>query len=211
MILILLIFPFILSAQSFEGELKFSIELKGKGADQLNGMAPSYTKVIVKNKNTRVKQDGMSGMLLGDFLSIDGDENTYVVNDNSKTIYKFPASKMKSDNNEKPTVTLEKGKHKILSYDCKKYKVVLGETTIYVWATEDISISNYEGRIAYEGVKGFIVKQELPIKQGGLSITMTTTLTSMENKTVEDSNFELPKDYKVVEDMPDILKMQMKQ
>jgi len=88
-----------------------------------------------------------------------------------------------------------------------------GETsTSFIWASKDLSIkfpkSAAQGSLAaFEGIDGFPVKIEQDINQMGMSFSMTILLNEAKEATVADAEFTVPKDYSVVEGMPDMGKM----
>lgn len=204
--------PMALSAQSFEGVIKFSMEYSGDNAAQLKQMAPSANIVTIKGNNAKVVMEGgVMAPMVGDVINKGDEKTTYFVQSSSKTVYKVKSDENKKDDDSKDvTVTKEKSTAKILGYTCQKYKVVTKNGTNYVWATTDIDLGkvDFRGKVSYKGVEGMIMKQEMNISQDGQSITITMTAVQLEKKSVNDSEFVIPSDYAVKEDLPMILKMQ---
>jgi len=204
--------PIALSAQTFEGVIKFSMEYSGDNAAQLKQMAPSANIVTIKGNNAKVVMEGgVMGPMVGDVVS-KGDENTtYFVQSASKTVYKVKSDEVKKDDGGSDVVvTKEKSTAKILGYTCQKYKVVTKNGTNYVWATKDVELGkvDFRGKVTYKGVEGMVMKQEMNVTQDGQSMTIIMTMIQLDKKTVSDSEFTIPADYTVKEDLPMILKMQ---
>ncbi len=204
--------PLAIGAQTFEGVIKFSMEYKGDNAAQLTQMAPAANVITIKGNNAKVVMEGgvMSSMI-GDVVNKGDEKTTYFVQAASKTVYKVKSDENKKDDDDKDvTVTKEKSTAKILGYTCQKYKVVTKNGTNYVWATKDVDLGgvDYRGKVTYKGVEGMIMKQEMNISQDGQSMTIIMTAIQLEKKSVNDSEFTIPSDYTVKEDLPMILKMQ---
>ncbi len=210
---IALIFPALLTAQGFEGVIKFSMEYKGDQADQMNMAAPKANIITIKGNKTKVVMEGgMMSAMLGDMINIGDEKTTYFVQASAKTVYKVKSEELKGDKDkEDPKVTKESSTATILGYKCQKYKVITSNGTNYVWATKDIDLGNadYRGKVTYKGVEGMIMKQEMNIDQNGTKMTVIMTMVQYEKKTVSDSEFTIPSDYTVKEEMPALLKMQM--
>jgi hypothetical protein len=86
----------------------------------------------------------------------------------------------------------------------------------YIWAAEDINIKRPDmkssfgpSQYMYEGVKGFPLKMEMNLNQGGMVMKMTMTAVNVNLGSVDAKEFQIPSDYKVEEGLPAILKMQM--
>ncbi len=208
--------PLVLTAQSFEGVIKFSLEYKGDNAAQLTQMAPSANIVTIKGNNAKVVMEGgMLGAMIGDVINKGDEKTTYFVQASEKTVYKVKSEEAnKKDNDDADVkVTKESSTAKILGYTCQKYKVVTKNGTNYVWATKDISMANvdYRGKVTYKGVEGMIMKQEMNMTQDGQSMTIVMTVIQLDKKSVNDSEFTFPSDYTVKEELPMILKMQQGQ
>lgn len=213
LIAVALLFPALLSAQGFEGVIKFSMEYKGDNADQMAMAAPKTNIITIKGSNTKVVMEGgMMAAMLGDMINIGSEKTTYFVQAAAKTVYKVKSEELSGDKDkEDPKVTKENSTATILGYKCQKYKVETTSGTNYVWATKDIDIGNadYRGKVSYKGVEGMIMKQEMNINQDGQKMTVIMTMIQFEKKTVSDSEFTIPSDYTVKEEMPAIMKMQM--
>lgn len=209
---VVLLSPMFLSAQSFEGVIKFSMEYKGDQVEMIKAMAPSGNTITVKGKNTKVVMEG-GGMkaMIGDVISKGDEKTTYFVQADNKTVYKVKSEELKSDKEEDAKVTKENSTATILGYKCQKYKVVTAKGTNYVWATTDINVgdADYKGKVMYKGIEGVAMKFEMNISEQGVSYTVTSTMVSFDKKTVSDSEFSIPSDYTVKEELPMIIKMQM--
>src|SRR5687767_13114288 len=130
--------PLVLSAQSFEGVIRFSMEYKGDNAAQLTQMAPSANVVTIKGNNAKVVMEGgMMASMIGDVVNKGDEKTTYFIQSSSKTVYKVKSEEAdKGDDGSDAVVTKENSTAKILGYTCQKYKVVTKSGTNYVWATK---------------------------------------------------------------------------
>lgn len=213
-IAIALICPVFLSAQNFEGVIKFSMEYKGTNADMIKSQAPSSHVVTIKGNNSKVVMEGgIMGAMIGDIINKGDEKNTYFVQSSQKTVYKTKSDEVKDNKfDDDATVTKENSTATILGYKCQKYKVVTKSGTNYVWATTEINVgtANYKGKISYKGIDGIMMKQEINISdKEASSYTVTMTMVAIDKKTVSDSEFTIPADYTVTEGIPPLLKMQM--
>jgi hypothetical protein len=207
--------PLMLSAQNFEGVIKFSMEYKGDNAAQLTQMAPSANVVTIKGNNAKVVMEGgMMASMVGDVINKGDEKTTYFVQASSKTVYKVKSEEAdKNKGEDDAVVTKENGTAKILGYTCQKYKVVTKSGTNYVWASKDVNMGNadFRGKVQYKGVEGMVLKQEMNVSQEGQNMTIIMTCVQLDKKTVNDSEFAIPADYTVKEELPMILKMQQGQ
>lgn len=204
--------PAFLFAQNFEGVIKFTMEYKGDQAAMLAKTLPSANVITLKGSNSKVVMEGgiMSAMI-GDVVSKGDEKTTYFIQSAQKTVYKVKSDELKSDKDDGATVTKESSTATILGYKCQKYKVVTEKGTNYVWATKEINVSSadFRGKISYKGIDGVIMKQELNITDKGVTYTIIMTMVAFDTKAVNDSEFTIPADYTVKEEMPEIIKMQM--
>ena len=204
--------PLFLIAQNFEGVIKFSMEYKGDQAAMLAKTLPTSNLITLKGNNSKVVMEGgiMSAMI-GDVISKGDEKTTYFIQSAQKTVYKVKSDELKSDKEDNATVTKESGTASILGYKCTKYKVVTDNGTNYVWATKDINVgsADFRGKVTYKGVEGVIMKQEMNITDKGVTYTIIMTMVAFDQKTVSDSEFAIPSDYTLKEEMPEIIKMQM--
>lgn len=203
--------PLVLSAQNFEGVIKFSMEYKGDNSAQLTQMAPSANIVTIKGNNAKVVMEGgMMASMIGDVVNKGDEKTTYFVQASSKTVYKVKSEEAKKDDGgDDAVVTKESSTAKILGYTCQKYKVVTKNGTNYVWATKDVIMGNadYRGKVTYKGVEGMVLKQEMNMTQEGQTMQIIMTCVQIDKKSVNDSEFAIPSDYTVKEELPMILKM----
>ncbi len=205
-----LLFPALISAQSFEGVIKFSMDYTGDQAAMIKSQAPTANIITIKGNNSKVvSEGGMMGAMVGNIITKSDEKTTYFVNDAQKSVYKAKSSELDKKENEDVTATKQSGTATILGYKCTKYKVVMGGKDNYVWATTDIAVGDYSGKVAYKGVEGVILKQELNVEEQGMKFTIIMTCVQFEKKTISDSEFTIPSTYTVTEGIPPIMKMQM--
>lgn len=210
-----LLSPVFISAQGFEGVIKYSMEYKGDQAAMLQKTAPSANIITIKGNNTKVVMEGgIYGTMLGDIINKGDEKNTYFVLASQKTVYKVKSDEVKEDDksDDDVTVTKESSTATILGYKCQKYKVVTKQGTNYVWATKDIDVgkADFKGKVMYKGVEGMVMKQEMNMTQDGMTFTVTMTMIGFDKKSVNDSEFSIPADYTVKEEVPPLMKMGMK-
>lgn len=210
-----LVAPIILTAQGFEGVIKFSMDYKGDQADLVKQQMPSSTTITIKGNNTKVvTTGGVMASMIGDVVNKGDEKTSYFIQAANKTVYKVKNDELKSDkkdDSDGPKVTKENSTAKILGYTCQKYKVETKSGINYVWATKDIDIGNVEfrGKVSYKGVEGVVMKQEMNITDQGMTFIITMTMVSFDKKSISDSEFAIPAEYTVKEEVPGLLKMQM--
>lgn len=210
------------NAQNFEGTLKYTISMSGIDATQKAMLPTGYT-ITIKGVNSKfVTEGGMMGSMLGDIISRGDEKVTYLVNHTTKV-----ANKLKNEENKnegkKPDVkvTKENSTAKILGYDCQKYKVTSkdesgAEQIIYLWAAKDLQLGGSHnssspvggvGQFVFDGVEGFPLKMEITNKMQGTEIKTVLTATKIDLSKVDESAVSVPKDYKIEEGLPELLKM----
>lgn len=205
----------IVSAQNFEGVLKYDIKYEGEMVQQFAAMMPNSYTLKLKGDNSRFAiQGGMFSSFMGDIIT-NAKGVSYMLMPSEKIAYKI------SDGTEEETkddkldykVTNTGISETIKGYKCNKYKIVIeGENgedvTTYLWASKDLDVklpngSSKQNAIrAYQGVEGFPVKIEQNMNQMGISFTMTILLNEAKPVAIAESEFKLPTDYKVQDGMP---------
>lgn len=197
-------------AQSFQGQIKYKIEMKGENAALMSMMSPNGLEISISGNNSLIKMKG--GMVpTGDIISKE-DGNTYMVMHNKKTAFLMPKEDKETDDaaDMKPTVE-EKGTETVNGYKCTKYLVKFpkkdnNEVYQYMWCTKDIKVATPKGAgksAAYfiEEIDGFPVKIDQYIKatMQGQTINMNQELTleSISEEKPADELFEIPKKYKI--------------
>lgn len=220
----ILLSAFALQAQDFEGTLKYSIAMSGPGIDATQkAMLPTGYTITMKGVNSKfVTEGGMMASMLGDIISRGDEKATYMVNHTTKVANKLK-DEDKKEEDKKPNfkVTKENSTAKILGYDCQKYKVTSKdesgeEQVIYLWAAKDLKLGTSHkskspvsgvGQFVFDGVEGFPLKMEISNKMQGTEIKTVITATKIDLSKVNDADVSVPKDYKIEEGLPEILKM----
>jgi len=203
--------PVLLSAQNFEGVIKYGWTCSDS---KVASMMPTTSIITIKGTNAKVVMEGgMMASMMGEMISIGSEKATYFLIASEKTAYKVKTDEVNTKKNDDAVVTKENSTAVILGYKCQKYKVVTKSSTIYVWATTEIDLSNvdYKGKLGYKGVEGMIMKHEMNVVDNGKTYVMTMTMTAYEKKTISDSVFKIPSDYTVKEEMPGMMKFQKDQ
>ncbi len=213
---------FSLFAQDFEGSIKYNIAMTGPGMDAQKGMLPTAYNITVKGNNSKfVMEGGMLSSLMGDIIYRGDEKASYMVNHTTKTANRLKKEENNDEKKPDVKVTKESGTAKILGYDCQKYKVVSkdesgAEQTVFLWAAKDIKINSANksktpggglGQFMFDGVEGFPLKMEIKAKVQGSEILTTVTATKVDLSKVSDAAISVPKDYKIEEGLPEILKM----
>ncbi len=205
---IFLVFTWSLYAQGFEGIIEYKIEVKGAMAEAMKGMMPTKSTMYVKGDKVKfVTEGGAITALGGANQYIVKDNKMYMINSVNKTAQVMDlnqAEQMQKEQEDKVKVTPLNEWETIAGYKCRKYKAVIkhptmGEIVQWVWATPDIQLK-LSGEAAkhinqMKGVDGVVLKtiQEMP----AMGITSITEATKVTKKSLDDSIFEIPKDYKV--------------
>ncbi len=203
-----------LSAQNFEGVLKYDLKYEGEMVQQFAAMMPNSYTLKLKGDNSRFAiQGGMVSSFMGDIIT-NAKGISYMLMPSEKTAYKISDGTEDTKNDKVDYKVTNTGiSETIKGYKCNKYKIVIksenGEdVTTYLWASKDLEVklpnsSSRQNAIrAYEGVEGFPVKIEQNMNQMGISFTMTIMLNEAKPVAVADSEFKLPADYKVQDGMP---------
>ena len=187
-------------------QMKAQIEQMLKMADggSLNSLMPERMILKVKDHNTLSSMEGgmMSNMQI---LSLKNNNTSYQINRESKTYTVMSLDGMDSVKDVKITKTSETVK--IMNYPCTKY---IAESTIQgqpvqqiFWATTAIkgldlkslaqyNMGNNEQAMFYKKIEGIPLKIEIKQPQFG----MTIEVISVERKSLPDSDFAIPKDFK---------------
>ena len=190
------------SAQSFEGQINYSIEIKGEYAAMLSGMLPNSIDVYASGKDFLIRKNG--GMKPAPDVLTKGDEKAaYILMHNKKTAYKISDNDKKK---EKPTIE-NKGEETVNGYKCTKYLVKFpkdekAEVYQYMWYTKDIKIAQPKGsELFISDMEGFPVKidQYATVSQMGTTMTINQemVLTKITETKPSASLFEVPKKYKI--------------
>jgi len=197
-----------IAQEYFEGELTYTIELSGEGADEMAAFMPESYSYTVKGSNLKfVMKGGLTAAFMGDFIFNGESNKTYMVNHNLQVAYDIPADENEMDTiSPKATVSKENEIFDILGYQCQKYKVVTQseegeEITQYLWTTDKIKFENIKkanqlggnGSMAIDGVDGMPLKIVSEIS----GFTMVMTAKSINKSTVDPESFKIPSNYQI--------------
>ena len=191
----------------FQGTMKYDFKFMGEGIEAYEAMLPTGMEINVLKQDvlTEIK-GGMVAMMMGRTLSKAKKGISYMIKDSEETIYVMVPKKMKKDDDGEeevePEITKEDETITIAGYECQKYKVVQGESTTYVWATDKFAMpKSPEGAASGGGGMGGMISmkglQGTPLKIMTVQQGMTVTITASDiNMTAPaKSMFKLPKGY----------------
>lgn len=193
---------FVSQAQSFEGQINYSIEVKGENAAMLSGMMPNSVDVYSSGKNVLIRKNG--GMMPSPDVLTRGDEKkTYILMHNKKKAYVISEG---DKTKEKPTIE-NKGAETVDGHKCIKYLVKFPKSDKadiyqYMWYTKDINVAQPKGSEFFVSeIEGFPVKVDQYLTVTQMGTTMTINQEMVLKKITEGKQdatlFEVPKKYKV--------------
>lgn len=200
--------------KSFEGVIKYDIQIDGDNADVLKGFLPNSYVFYISNNDLRVKiNGGLMANYMNDMLYISEKETTYSLNADQKTAYRFTDKTQDTADSimeiSEKEVTKTNETETILNYECTKYKVaqtVNGtEVVEYVWITDKIKTvkNNLDSpamqNIGIKGVDGTALKSCSTVQQNDIKFNMTIIAVSVDEKPLEKTLFQLPDEYEVKE------------
>lgn len=193
--------------KAFEGNIKYSIELSGEGADETAAFMPEYYVFVVKGQKLKFKMEGgMMADMMGEII-VDGEHiKSWMVKHSEKVAYILP---IEGDKEEPvaPEIYKEDEVINIVGLKCQKYKVISdagdgAKTTQYLWVTDKYQFDEYgkngklnTGGIFQKDIKGIPLK----IMSETNGITMIMTATEFDKTKVPDSEFEVPENYEISE------------
>lgn len=203
---------------SFEGKIIYSIKVLGENADQMAAFMPENYEFAFKGTNLKFKMNGgMTAAMMGDFIVDGAKETAYMVKHNEQTAYLMPTEEEgETAETPAPKVTKEDETITIAGYECQKYSVVADmgngqETTQYMWVTKDIKVEKPKnskkmsggGSLFTEGIEGFPLK----VMSETMGMTMIMTATTVDESTIDISEFAIPDNYEIKEFDPNSLFM----
>ncbi len=196
---------------TFEGNLNFNVTFAGGEEEdraQVTKMVPESYKIYIKGNQTKVNmRGGLIGMMMGEVV-IDGSMGRgYVISHLNNTAYEInPDPNLKE--RSPPKIIDEKETTTIAGYECKKFKVIRynpsGTMIQYMWVTNIIHMD-------LDSTLGGVLKDSMPFWTDGLSgfplkitttfpgspLTMTMTVTQVNQQSVDPSIFAVPAGYKI--------------
>lgn len=194
------------SAQNFTGTITYDFKVTGPMADQVKGMMQEKQIIKIKGNNMRQSmKGGMMAQMMGDIIFLGDKKEAYILQASEKKALKIATDEAK-DEGAKPKVTKLNEVVDIAGYKCQKYSIEIeneqlgGTLTEYVWATKDIQVSNpntglkSQNSITMEGVDGAVLK--MVTDMNGM-FTLTMIATQVQKGDIPDSEFTIPKDYKI--------------
>ena len=207
LIILALIIPFAIQAQSFEGKIVYSIAYKDLPAEmaQMSSMLPSNQVIWIKGNKSRFEQvmDQGSTIVITDATA----GSSTVLMDLMGTKYKLdiPKDEMEklATEQEVPEIKYVDGTREIAGYTCHKAEVNMvgfdGVATFYY--TEEIPPVKVQGMESLQ-LKGMFMAYEFSAN----GMTMNIEVTNIDKGSVADSKFRVPSGYT---EMPDEMKSMM--
>lgn len=193
---------------TFNGTVTFAVELKGDMVDMLKSIMPNKQIYYYSEGNFRMESVGGLSSGQGDVLFQAKTGKTYILNTMRKKAQEMTNDESDTAKETDVQVTETGETTDILGYKCHKYKVVIktkdGEMVQYIWATKELEpvkpkgASNIDAISAItDKIKGMPLKIEMEISQMGMSFSMITTATNIDNKKPSADLFVIPSDYTV--------------
>jgi len=173
------------------------------GGFKIENLMPSKMLLKIKGKKSLVTIPGIGNKTV---LNLENDES-YTIDNVSKTYTKNPLSPKKPTAEKKYTVTKTSETAKILDYNCTKYKVEYQENkknvVQYIWATTEFKNFDWSAlKHSYKGNSEYMLQIEgTPLKmtlQEG-TVTVELEIVKIQKETFEDKLFKIPTDYKLIE------------
>ena len=200
--------------ERFEGEINFSVEIKNDESGKMKSLAPeAYHFKIKKNRIIFTTEGGLSSSLFGGMI-FDGEKDEgYMLMKSSQLAYKMAKGK-ESKLAQKASqitsqVTATNEQEEILGYSCKKFIVESTEegktTTNQVWVCNDIKVDYPQTLIESTPEMFFGAFEGFPLKiitESASGREIVVTAAEVDSKSISNSNFEIPDNYKVTEDDP---------
>lgn len=180
---------FTLTNNHFEGKVVYNLSYADLPAEiePYKAMLPSSTTIHIKGHLSRMEQSGMGvkNVVLEDATT------------NSKTlVMDYMGDKIWADISEKketPTITYLEGTKEISGYKCKKAQLTFTNTNrnTLVYYTEELP---KQSSVLFANLKGF--PMEYKITAGRFKATITAA--TINQNTVNDSQFKIPEGYRKV-------------
>lgn len=207
LLILALIIPFAIQAQTFEGKIVYSITYKDLPAEmaEMSSMLPSNQMIWIKGNKSRFEQTMSQGSTIVITDATAG--SSIVLMDLMGTKYKLDIPKDEMEKlvteEEMPEVKYVDGTREIAGYTCHKAEVEMvgfdGVATFYY--TEEIPPVKVQGMEALQ-LKGMFMAYEFSAN----GMTMNIEVTDIDKSSISDSKFQVPSGYK---DMPDEMKSMM--
>ncbi len=223
-VIVLICFLFVSTfsfGQSFEGHLMYDLEYEGESSYLFSSMFPdSYTMKIKEDKSKLQMEGGMMSSFVGNFITNQSEKSSYMLMPSQKKAYKIKHSEdgLEKDRGKFEVVKMD-GTEKIAGYNCTKYKVVVKmkneEFITNIWASEDLDIKMPEIQSdqsffkTYEEIEGFPVKIEQDMAKMNMPFSLTIVLKEAKETSIDDSEFEVPSDFEIIDGMPNLKNMMM--
>lgn len=186
--------------KSFEGVIKYSIDVEGDVDDQT--MAALPTGVTEYYKGTSIRKDQESLSYSVGVITKGETGETIMLMDIPMMGQKFAYKQSKEEIEEakaemednKPEISETGETKEILGYTCKKADVMIEDDIYPVYYTTEITLdANPNENGMFEGIEGVIL--EYTVNQQG--IVMHFTATEVKKEKVPAATFEIPEDYDV--------------
>ena len=204
-------FAFISHGQSFEGQLTYSITIKGEHVDIFKDMLPRSLDIFFLGNNCMTRTSGgMSAAMFGDVIARQSEPVSYMVVHSRQTVFTIDSAAKGIQLGKQPAITLE-GEETVNGYACKRYLVTFDNdpqiTDQHMWVTSDLAINfpsaffiqNF--RYNVKGIDGVPVKIVMHFKRSD-SIPFTfdqeLSLSAISDTKPDATLFTIPAHYKVV-------------
>ncbi len=222
MLLLLLFVATTIAAQAqakknFEGTVQFSFEVSGGGEEMEMAKAfmPTGYFFRIKGENVRMSmQGGMMAAMMGDIVVNAGKEQTFMLNEASKSAMLMPKEENKNASSAADFVVETGADNRVIAgMACNHFlvKTKEGATIAEYWVTKELQVkvpkSKAGGNMLTQGgaygIEGFPLR--VLMMQQGMQIVMEAKEVKAEK--LESSLFEIPKGFTVSDFNPAMFQM----
>jgi GLPGLI family protein len=207
LLILVLLLPVLVQAQSFEGKIVYSISYKDLPAEmqQMSSMLPGNQTIWIKGDKSRFEQSMAQGSTIVITDATEGSSTILMDVMGQKYKLAIPKNEMEAmiSDQEIPEIKYVEGTREVAGYTCHKAEVkMIGfDDVATFYYTEEIPPVKVQGMEALQ-LKGMFMAYEFSAN----GMTMNIEVTNIDKGAVSDSQFNIPSGYV---DMPDEMKAMM--
>ncbi len=180
------------------------IEYKATPVDPDNSMAalaPSKMTVKFKDNFTEAEMTAGMGLFSTSFISDPGKKQfinlVKLINQKFALVIAGDSVKKDVDSDPKPIIEKTPETKVIAGYTCKRARISYADKSIPgfdIWYTKELNIENPNWSNPFHDIDGVLLEYQL--KRYGLELRFTCT--SVSKASIDESLFQLPSDYKII-------------
>lgn len=208
-ILCLIVLPFFSMAQSFEGSIRYSMQLKGNGSAELAAVLPREMKLKIKGDKIRTEiVGGMMESMMGIMISNPAKGVNCILNNTIKMAYTLDID---TSNSDEPTSAKATGKkERIAGYSCEEFilEMANGEKSS-IWITNQLQFPKVKGS-QQNGLTRFLstvpggTGMPMRVSQKVGDSEMVIEVIDVKKERINDQLFEIPEGYQTTPFNPSI-------